>query len=127
MAVPCAIDVSIAQPTLALLSLTALASRTSTVLPLAETFADAGPGSATRAASKPIPEPTPLVPAAVDRWRPAAQELVRSGVTQKDPNVVARILAEHAAGTPPTTIGKKLDVHHETVNRIVARANELAV
>jgi DNA-binding IclR family transcriptional regulator len=63
-------------------------------------------------------------PAAIVEWRPKAEELVQAGVTQKDPETVARILAERAAGTPPSTIGRRLEVHHSTVGRILAAADE---
>lgn len=59
------------------------------------------------------------------RWRPAADELVRSGVTSKDPAVVAAVLAEHAAGTLPGTISRRHKVHHSTVGRILAGAEAL--
>ena len=49
---------------------------------------------------------------AAAQWKPTADQLVREGVTSKDPDVVAAILAEHAAGTPPSTIGRRQNVHH---------------
>ena len=58
----------------------------------------------------------------VKRWRPAADQLVRDGVTSKDPAVVAAVLAENAAGTAPSTIGRRHNLHHSTVGRIVAGA-----
>jgi hypothetical protein len=45
-------------------------------------------------------------------------------MTQQDPAIVQQILAEHAAGTALTTIGRRLEVHHST--RVLSRANELA-
>jgi len=54
------------------------------------------------------------------KWRSAADELVRTGVTSKDPEVVAAVLAEHAAGTPTGTISRRHSVHHSTVGRILA-------
>lgn len=59
------------------------------------------------------------------QWRPAADELVRCGVTSKDPAVVAAVLADHAAGTAPSTIGRRHRVHHSTVGRILAGAADL--
>ena len=56
------------------------------------------------------------------RWKPTAHELVRNGTTSKDPDTVAAILAEHAAGTPPSTISRRRGVHHSTVRRILAGA-----
>jgi hypothetical protein len=54
-----------------------------------------------------------------------ADKLIRSGVTSKDPAIVAAVLADHAAGTPPTTIGRRHNVHHSTVGRILAGAESL--
>ena len=64
--------------------------------------------------------------AAASRFRPAADRLVRSGVTSKDPAIVAAVLAEHAAGAPPGAISRRHRVHHSTVGRILAGAAELA-
>jgi hypothetical protein len=44
-------------------------------------------------------------------------------VIQKDPEIVAQILADHAAGTSPSKIGRRLEVHHTTVTRILAGAS----
>ncbi|WP_375486236.1 DUF2637 domain-containing protein [uncultured Mycobacterium sp.] len=160
---PCAIDVSIAQSTLALLSLTPPSRACSASRPgvysgagtSGETHTSGQPGGAPgrvavqrdgvpddNAAASPAPhastangEPAlSAVPDAADesvdaasllRWKPTADELVRSGVTSKDPEIVAAILAEHAAGTPPSTIGRRLEVHHSTVGRILAGAESL--
>jgi hypothetical protein len=59
------------------------------------------------------------------RWKPTANELVRNGTTSKDPETVAAILAEHAAGAAPSTISRRRGVHHITVGRILAGAAEL--
>lgn len=59
------------------------------------------------------------------QWRPAADELVRNGVTSKHPAIVAAVLADHAAGTPPSTISRRRNVHHSTVGRILAGAEGL--
>jgi hypothetical protein len=95
---PVAIDVSIAQSTLALLTLS----------PAALTGVSDAPGG-------------------VAQWKPTADQLVREGVTSKDPDVVAAILAEHAAGTPPSTIGRRQNVHHSTVNRILIAARGVSM
>ena len=65
--------------------------------------------------------------AAVAQWRPTADQLVRDGITSKDPHVVAAILAEHAAGTPPSTIGRRQNVHHTTVARILSGAHSVTI
>jgi Protein of unknown function (DUF2637) len=67
----------------------------------------------------------PVDVAACTRWTPLADKLVRSGVTSKDPAIVAAVLADHAAGTPPSTIGRRHKVHHSTVGRILAGAESL--
>jgi Protein of unknown function (DUF2637) len=59
------------------------------------------------------------------RWKHTAHQLVRNGTTSKDPEIVAAILAEHAAGTPPSTISRRRGVHHSTVGRILAGAADL--
>jgi hypothetical protein len=64
-------------------------------------------------------------PAGIVQWTHTAQQLVRNGTTSKDPAVVAAILAEHAAGTPPSTISRRRGVHHSTVGRILAGAAAL--
>jgi len=140
---PVAIDVSIAQSTLALLSLTSTPTAPASETPVRER--DLAP-----AASASAPQPgrnggiphrgrpagatgrretslavTTSVPATAGRWLPVAERLVRSGVTSKEPRVVAEILAEHAAGTPPSTIGRRLEIHHSTVSRILAGAENL--
>jgi hypothetical protein len=119
--------VSIAQSTVALLSLSAPAPpRRRDRLASADISAPSeGLGVDVDSYPEAAVESHPADLAGVGPWHPAARELVRSGVTQKDAGVVAQILAEHAAGTPPTTIGKRLDVHHTTVNRILNRANDL--
>jgi len=53
-------------------------------------------------------------------WKATADELVRSGVTSKDPTVGAAVLAEHAAGASRGAIGRRLPIHHQTVGRILA-------
>lgn len=118
---PVAIDVSIAQSTLALLTLTPRRRRgaqpTAPRPAALSVVADARGG-------------TPRVFAdrgAAAQWKPTADQLVREGVTSKDPEVVAAILAEHAAGTPPSTIGRRQNVHHTTVNRILSAARGVSV
>ena len=105
---PLAIDVSIAQSTLALLTLTPRGQRREVRV--------TAPGPPA------LPRRSPAA-----QWKPTADQLVREGVTSKDPDVVAAILAEHAAGTPPSTIGRRQNVHHTTVNRILSAARGVSV
>lgn len=63
--------------------------------------------------------------AAVERWQPVARSLVRDGITTKNPDLIAKILADSEAGTPPSTIGRRHEVHHTTVNRILSAAEHL--
>lgn len=67
-------------------------------------------------------------PARIDikQWQAAADDLIRDGVTSKDPAVVAAVLAEQAAGTAPSTIGRRHGVHHSTVARILEEYNRRA-
>jgi len=62
--------------------------------------------------------------AAVRRWQPVAESLVRDGVTTKEPELVATILAEREAGTRPGTIERQHKVHHSVVRRVWAAADE---
>ena len=57
-------------------------------------------------------------------WMPVAELLVRDGVTSKSAPLIAAILAENEAGTPPSTIGRRHEVHHTTVSRIVSAAEQ---
>jgi Protein of unknown function (DUF2637) len=149
---PIAIDVSIANSTLALLSLAppraasqpadhrAAATRGTQSKPAGRSAAsnradasDAAPApggaavtSARRAlAAVPDGAVDSVDPAMLMAWQATAAELVRSGVTSKDPQVVAAVLAEHAAGTSRGTIGRRLAIHHQTVGRILAGAQGL--
>ncbi|MDA2893362.1 DUF2637 domain-containing protein [Mycolicibacterium sp. BiH015] len=63
--------------------------------------------------------------AAVRRWSPIAESIVREGVTSKAVAVVASILAQREAGMPPSTIGRTHRVHHTTVGRILSAADSL--
>lgn len=137
---PCAIDLSIAQSTLALLSLSVFhrldpplhaSARVSVPRPASIAVvspAEAGVAPLAGEASSAFAEP-PFAPddsADSSSWQPAAHQLIEAGVTQKDPAVVAQILAEHAAGMPPSTISRRLDIHHSTVGRILAHAESLS-
>lgn len=133
---PVAIDVSIANSTLALLSLAApraarrpaahrgAAKRATSSVPdaaVGNTSAPADTSARPGAVDSAAVDPTLLV-----RWTPLADELVRGGITSKDPQVVAAVLAEHAAGTSRSTIGRRLAIHHQTVGRILDGAESLA-
>jgi Protein of unknown function (DUF2637) len=145
---PVAIDVSIANSTLALLSLAparaarrpaehrGTAERVTSHKPPARSAAgrtgapDSGQapgGAAAQRALAAVPDRAvdSVDPAMLMDWQATADELVRSGVTSKDRQVVAAVLAEHAAGTSPSTIGRRLAIHHQTVGRILAGAQGL--
>jgi hypothetical protein len=71
--------------------------------------------------------------AAIQQWLPVAETIVGDGLTkgrmrrwpeEEHPEVVATILADHAAGTRPSTIGRHHQVHHEMVGKILAAAGE---
>jgi hypothetical protein len=136
---PVAIDVSIANSTLALLSLAPPraarrpADRASSVgkgaprQPAAATSNRMDGSTSAQRALAAVPDVAvdPVDPATLTAWKATADQLVRSGVTSKDPGVVAAVLAEHAAGTPRSTIGRRLAIHHQTVGRILAGAEGL--
>jgi hypothetical protein len=137
---PVAIDVSIANSTVALLSLAPpqtlrgtgttgarsapAAYRAVSRSPNPSTARPGSPGESPPRALVAVPQS--VGPAVAARWETIAEELVRSGVTSKEPHLVASVLAEHAAGTPRSTIGRRLAIHHQTVGRILAGADELA-
>lgn len=101
--------------------------------------ADEQPGTAQAQLDAPHAEPdqpaaaaasAPGSPTDLRQWRSAADQLVRDGVTSKDPTIVATVLAEQAAGTAPSTIGRRHNLHHSTVGRILeghARRNGVSV
>jgi hypothetical protein len=149
---PVAIDVSIANSTLALLSLAPpraaqqpadhgdAARKGSPSKPAARVVAGdrtkvsttaPAPAGGSVTSAQPALAAVPDVavesvdPAMLMAWKSTADELVRSGVTSKDPAVVAAVLAEHAAGTARSTIGRRLAIHHQTVGRILAGAEGL--
>lgn len=149
---PVAIDVSIANSTLALLSLAPpraaqrsadhgdAASKRRPGEPAARSAASlrkgvsatapapaGGPGESAQRALAAVPDGAvdSVDPATLMAWQATADEPVRSGVTSKDPEVVAAVLDEHAAGTSRSTIGRRLAIHHQTVGRILAGAQGL--
>jgi len=139
---PCAIDVAIAQATLCLLSLsrwggamqlsgapvtddvvTEKRRPRSQARPPAARRNDS-PAVAAKAADE-VALSDALDTAAIQRWEPVAESLVRDGVTSKHPRLVATILAQREAGVPPSTIGRTHKVHHTTVGRILTAAAAL--
>jgi hypothetical protein len=132
---PCAIDVSIAQATLCLLSLTRPdrmpgaepTPQADRVPPPTRSMASSHTRARTAQQLRSVTAAAALDAAALMRWQPIADALVRDRVTSKDPELVASILAQRAAGTPPATIGRLLAVHHTTVGRILTAAEDLAV
>jgi hypothetical protein len=142
---PVSIDASIAQSTLALLTLRPTDNSPAAQSPRPSARSDDGgvsgaAGEPQAAAAAPPdrssavarltarddqpddagPEPGPI--AASADWRSTADHLVRTGQTTMDPELVATILAEHAAGTAPSTIGRQQKVHYTTVKRILSAA-----
>jgi hypothetical protein len=68
----------------------------------------------------------PLDAAAIRRWQPVADSLVRGGVAPRtEPQLVATILAEREAGTRTATIEKRHNVHHSTVKKVLAAADQM--
>jgi hypothetical protein len=132
---PCAIDVAIAQAALCLLSLSRRggamqlrgASVTGDVVaekrrprPYEARPAAAGRNDSPAVAATAADEGAlsdSLDTAAIQRWEPVAESLVRDGVTSKHPRLVATILAQREAGVPPSTIGRTHEVYHTTVGR----------
>jgi hypothetical protein len=143
---PCAIDVAIAQATLCLLSLNrrtadecrgARSAATGSDHRTQRSRADRTPDDGARRVRDgaggdrlAIAPPSGTAraagdPAVVARWTPIAETLVRQGITTKDSDLVATILAQREAGVPPSTIGRAHKVHHTTIGRILAAADQL--
>jgi uncharacterized protein DUF2637 len=102
---PLAIDLSIAQSTLALLALSGTPRR-----------ADGAHNGAS------VHDGVPLhdlgAPVHPSDWTAAADELIGAGVTRIDRDKAATVLAELAGGTAPSTVARKHGVGYTTVTRI---------
>lgn len=124
---PLVIDVSIAQATLALLSLTR--SRRSSATLSTTTRPPVAP-AAHPSASKSVNGAVTARPAGgavpESHWSDVAHALVRDRRTKIEATVVAKVLALTEAQTPPSTIGRRLNVHHSAVRRIQVAAAELS-
>ena len=93
---------------------------------LARTVAGSSPASSMRAVLRAIRAEMPQAEAEA-RLRPLADNLVRQKRTKIEPGVVAKVLALREAQTPPSRIGRLLNVHHSAVRRILESADELSV
>jgi hypothetical protein len=138
---PLSIDVSIAQATLALLSLTrrrdvntaAVSSEAPELPTAAVSAAPVGTGGRGEVSSlngnrRRIDSPTrPVVqlPSAATDWSDVAQTLVRDGTTTKTVTEVAEALQLWEVGTPPNTIARRLGLHRDTVIKITTAAEDL--
>ena len=142
---PLSIDVSIAQATLALLSLTRrraaeqaptkAAGEQSTSSPAA-LAAISAPSAAShrevatlnghpRRTDTPICAVPPVAVSAATDWSDVADTLVRDGVTTKSITEVVEALQLWELGTPPNTIARRLGLHRDTVTKITTAAGEL--
>jgi hypothetical protein len=61
----------------------------------------------------------------IERWRPIAESIVLEDVTSKPVRLVATILALREAGASAQDIGRRHNLHHATVGKIVAAAEAL--
>lgn len=141
---PLSIDVSIAQATLALLSLTRrratqqAASATNSSPTAAAPPPPAAIASPTRERGAELPSLnghrrrtdipiraiTPIAPTSTD-WSDVAETLVRDGVTTKSITEVVEALQLWELGTPPNTIARRLGLHRDTVIKITTAAEDL--
>ncbi len=140
---PLSIDVSIAQSTLALLSLTRRrmavdseppTSHTATVSPAAKalppTSTPKGHDEVTslnghrRRPDSPV-RPAAHVTAAATDWSDVAETLVRDGVTTKTVTEVVEALQLWELGTAPNTIARRIGLHRDTVTKITTAADDL--
>lgn len=119
---PLAIDLSIAQSTLALLALTrpqppaAAPPVAEAARPAVEAHeADATRHEASAAEAEVIAE---VVEAGVEGWAEEAEALIAAGATRLDRDRLAVVLAELAEGSSPNAIARKIGVGYNTVARI---------
>jgi hypothetical protein len=115
---PIAVDVTIAQATLSLLSL----SRGVPAASLDELVRDFDADSVVGGAHGRI---TDAEGSSGTRTR-AAVALVQDRITRKSPELVAEVLHRYAAGEKVGTIATAMDVHHSTVRRLLAADQQRA-
>lgn len=142
---PLSIDVSIAQATLALLSLTRrrATQQAASATNSSQTAATPPPPAAAiaspprergaelpslnghrRRTDIPIRAITPITPTSTD-WSDVGETLVRDGVTTKSITEVVEALQLWELGTPPNTIARRLGLHRDTVIKITTAAEDL--
>ena len=141
---PLSIDVSIAQSTLALLSLTRRRMAgdseppTSTAATIVSPAAKALPPTSTPKGYNEVASlnghrrrpDTPVRPAAhvtetATDWSDVAETLVRDGVTTKTVTEVVEALQLWELGTAPNTIARRIGLHRDTVTKITSAADDL--
>lgn len=141
---PLSIDVSIAQSTLALLSLTRRRMAADSEPPTSTAATTVSPAGKTPPPGTPKghdevtslnghrrrPD-TPQRPAAhvaamaATDWSDVAETLVRDGVTTKTVTEVVDALQLWELGTAPNTIARRIGLHRDTVTKITAAADDL--
>ncbi len=144
---PLSIDVSIAQATLALLSLTrrraaqlapaavdvtATPTRPSPVSAIPTAGRDGGHqeqiavlNGHRRRTETPVLAVRPINIETATDWSDVADTLVRDGVTTKSITEVIEALQLWELGTPPNTIARRLGLHRDTVTKITTAAADL--
>jgi len=143
---PLSIDVSIAQATLALLSLSrrnlhaqneSAADSAPTQAPAAPTQAPAAPtprpagprhqevASLSTHRRRPDPPGPPMAGVSATDWSDVAATLVHDGVTTKTVTEVVEALQLWELGTAPNTIARRLGLHRDTVTKITSAAADL--
>lgn len=117
---PLAIDLSIAQSTLALLALTRpqRVVEAPSVPEAPRPAAEARQAAAARDEADVTEAAAEVVEAERGGWDARAEELIAAGVTRADPAKVAVMLAELAGGSSPNAIARKVGVGYNTVARI---------
>jgi Protein of unknown function (DUF2637) len=115
---PLAIDLSIAQSTLALLALSGAPrkGRVSNATPTAGAHNGAVLHNGVHLHPLDAPVDAP------DDWGAQADQLISAGVTRLDRGKVATVLSELAAGTAPSTVARRHGVGYATVTRLTAAA-----
>lgn len=115
---PIAVDASIAQCTVALLSLSRRSTAAAMTLQPEQVTIEAEHG-----------EDAPELPAVATPTDPVVDELaaalVENGRTRQPPAVIAEVLSRTKRGQKPSQIGADMGIHHSTVNRVLNAKHRL--
>lgn len=119
---PIAVDASIAQCTVALLSLSRRSTAARVPLPPAQVTVE-DEDSQNDSAQANVADAAPR-----DPWvDEIAAALVENGRTRQPPDVIAEVLSRTKRGQKPSQIGADMGIHHSTVNRVLNAQHRLKI